>query len=279
MLQFSVLVVPIYVDSAFMGGQMKSTGRGKLFLYSLFILLILSVFPLVAENLSVPDYIINAVFNDKLSKDERASLAKGEIVVRNIGNYKKICLNDINDNTAAILSEFKKLKPSYLAETVQIRPVTSNTSNEIKKLSEVLIDVSNYVGIPYYSVRNEKWYDLYSSAEVKNHYFSGKKECVNVDFVMDPFGTINTDVFAESSATSIFYKSANTSKIKYSGFTCVDPGELISYIYVFNYGSWQIIYGIGGADAPSIFFMQSRLEAAFVNRITSFCTFMCQFLE
>jgi hypothetical protein len=251
----------------------------KIILIFLCVIYIFQLSFLTAETISVPEYIIKGAFNDKLSTEESTKLSQGEIIVRNIGSQKKICLNDINDRTSEILADFKKLKPSYLAETIQIRPITSNTSSEIKKLHEVLIDVSNYVGIPYYSVRNETWYDLYSSAEVKNHYFSGKKECVNVDFQMNPFGIINTDITTESNSTSLFYKSVNTSKIKYDGFTCVDPGELISYIYVFNYGSWQIIYGIGGADAPSIFFMQSRLEAAFVNRITSFCTFMCQYLE
>ena len=142
-----------------------------------------------------------------------------------------------------------------------------------RKIDEIIAfsEIEQHIDTP--------WYDLYSSAEVKNHYFSGKKECVNVDLYMEPFGTINTDISTESSSTELFYKSMNTSKIKYKGFTCVDPSELISYIYVFNYGNWQIIYGIGGADAPSIFFLQERIEASFIGRITSFCTFMCQYLE
>ena len=251
----------------------------KIILIFLCVIYIFQLSFLAAETISVPEYVIKGVFNDKLSKEESTKLSQGEIIVRNIGNQKKICLNDINDRTSEILADFKKLKPSYLAETIQIRPITPNTSDEIHKLREVLVDVSNYVGIPYYSVRNETWYDLYSSAEVKNHYFSGKKECVNVDLYMEPFGTINTDISTESSSTELFYKSMNTSKIKYKGFTCVDPSELISYIYVFNYGNWQIIYGIGGADAPSIFFLQERIEASFIGRITSFCTFMCQYLE
>lgn len=256
---------------------MKEFGKGK---FILIILVLLSIlFPLSAETISVPDYIMNGLFNDKLTEDERNSLSKGEIIVRNIGNYKKISLNEVNDKASEIIAEFKSLKPAYLAETIQIRPVTTKTGEEIEKLKTILMDVSNYVGIPYYSVRNEKWFDLYSSADVKSHYFSGKREVVNADMWMEPFGAINMDIWAESTSTDLYYKSENTSKIKYSGFTCVDPQELISYVYVFNYGNWQIVYGIGGADAPSIFFMQSRLEAAFVNRITSFCTYMCQYLE
>ena len=245
-------------------------------------LCIICLFPLFllsAEGYTVPDYVVNNLFNDKLTSEEAISLKKGEIVVRNIGSYKKICLNDINDKTSEIMEDFKKLKPSYLAETILIRPVSSNASEEIQKLRDVLINVSNYVGIPYYSVRHDKWYDLYSSADVKEHYFSGKKECVNVDFYMEPFGTINTDISVESSSSHLLYRSVNTSKIKYEGFTCIDPWDLVSCIYVFQYGSWQIIYGIGGADAPTIFFLQSRIETSFVNRITSFCTFMCKFLD
>ena len=245
----------------------------------LFVLLSLTINTVFAESINVPDYLMKALFNDNLSKDEQTKLSKGEIVVRNIGNYKKICINDINDNTEIILNDFKKLNPAYLAETIQIRPVTNQTSDEIKKVYGILMDVSNYVGIPYYSVRHDKWYDLYSSADVKDHYFSGGTEYVNADLFMEPFGIINTDISANCTSTSLFYKSINTSKIKVYGFTCVDSKKLISYIYIFNYGSWQIIYGIGGADAPTIFFMQDRIETSFINRITSFCTFMCKFLE
>ncbi|MCR4713304.1 MAG: hypothetical protein K5751_02875 [Treponemataceae bacterium] len=254
-----------------------SAKKNILFFMCALYLLTFSV--LTAENNTVPDYILKSLFNDNLKTEESASIAKGEIVVRNIGNYKKICLNDVSDKAAEILVCYKKLKPAYLAETILIRPVKSNTSDEIKKLDDALADVSNYVGIPYYSVRNKQWYDLYSSAEVKNRFFKGNTECINVDFEMEPFGSINTDITIENSAQSLFYTSINTSKIKYSGFTCIDSGELISYIYVFQYGEWQIIYGIGGADAPSIFFLQDRIETSFVNRITTFCTFMCQFLK
>ena len=65
----------------------------------LFVLLSLTINTVFAESINVPDYLMKALFNDKLSKDEQTKLSKGEIVVRNIGNYKKICINDINDNT------------------------------------------------------------------------------------------------------------------------------------------------------------------------------------
>ncbi len=257
---------------------MKAIAK-KNIIISVFIFLSLTINSVFAQSINVPDFTIKSIFNDNLSKDEATKLSKGEIVIRNIGNYKKISLKDISANASIILDEFKNLKPAYLAETIQIRPATSQISDEITKLKGVLMDVSNYVGIPYYSVRNDKWYDLYSSADVKSHSTTGNKEFVNADLFMEPFGTINTDITAENTSTELFYKSINTSKIKAYGFTCVNVGKLISNIYIFKYGNWEIIYGIGGADAPSIFFLQERIETSFINRITSFCTFMCKFLD
>ena len=114
----------------------------------------------------------------------------------------------------------------------------------------------------------------------KNHYLIDNNGYLNVNFTMSPFDLFNTDIIIESTTIYLFYRNVNTTSIKYKGFiTCVDPGELVACIYIFNCGKWQIIYGIGGADAPSFFFFKSRLNAAFIDRITSLCKYMCKFLD
>ena len=260
---------------------MKKHSQGKYSFFLAMLLLTLAAMPLSAESISVPAYIIDTVFNSKLKKDEAASLSKGEIIIRNIGNYRKICLKeDLSDKAALINSDFKRIKPSYLAETIQIRPLTESAAGDIRKLHGILTDVSNYTGIPYYSTYNKVTINLYASVELKKHYRIGDNDFLNVNFEMKPFNIINTDITAESTSRYLFYRNVNTTSIKYKGFiTCVDPGEFVAYIYIFNCGNWQIIYGIGGADAPSFFFFKSRLNAAFIDRITSLCKYMCKFLD
>lgn len=259
---------------------MKKHSQVKDSFFLAMLLLTLATLPLSAESISVPAYIIDTVFNSKLTKDEAASLSKGEIIIRNIGNYRKICLKEgLTDKAALINSDFKRIKPSYLAETIQIRPLTESAAGDIRKLHGILTDVSNYTGIPYYSTYNKVTINLYASVELKQHYRIGENDFLNVNFEMKPFSIINTDITIESTSRYLFYRNANTTSIKYKGFTCVDPGELVACIYIFNCGKWQIIYGIGGADAPSFFFFKSRLNAAFIDRITSFCNYMCKFLD
>ena len=89
-------------------------GIKKNILFFMCALYILSLSVLTAESNTVPDYILKSLFNDNLKTEESASIAKGEIVVRNIGNYKKICLNEVSDKVAEILVCYKKLKPAYL---------------------------------------------------------------------------------------------------------------------------------------------------------------------
>lgn len=239
------------------------------------LLLVFAVsFSLSAADYTVPESVIKSVFNDKLSADEVQQLSHGEILLRNIGSYKKMCLNSVTDRASEVLKTFKDLGPAYLAETIMIRPAGNDYPKELAEVKKILSDVKGYVSIPYWSKQQETWYDLYSSADIISESYSDAKDFVNVDLYMLPFGTINTDVSVENNGKELFYKSINKSNVKYSGWTCVGKEDLVSCIYIFRYGDWEIIYGAGGADALSIFFMRERIDNSFIGRITSFCTYV-----
>lgn len=247
--------------------------KRNLFIFTLFIL---TTFIFANENISntqISMEKIDFLFNKNISSDEKKQLQDGQLLIRNIGNAKKICLEETTLSSGNVIDTMKSLKPAYLAEVIQIRPVTDN-ENLLSDLEALLIDVQGYVGIPYYSVQNKTWYDLYSSAEVLTQEKTDTGYEINTNIEMNPFGIINMDMSVLRTPTQLLYKNTNTTPISYSGIKCVSKNKLISYVYVFIYEDWYILYGIGGVNAPSIFFLRDRIETSFINKITTFCEYM-----
>ena len=106
------------------------------------------------------------VFNNKLTSDEQQRLANGELIIRNIGKAKNISINGVNATLSKTIDTIKELNPSYLAEVIRMVPYAGN-EDLLEKLRPIILNVEDYVGIPYYSERHETYYDLYSSAEIK----------------------------------------------------------------------------------------------------------------
>ncbi|MFI3258315.1 MAG: DUF6675 family protein [Spirochaetales bacterium] len=213
------------------------------------------------------------LFNNTLTQAEQQQLANGEIVIRNIGKAKNMCLNPITDGTQRVVDIIKDLNPSYLAEVIQIRPYAGN-EDLIENLKPILLDIEGYVGIPYYSEYNDSYYDLYSSAQILSENISDTDGVVDANLHMDPFGTLSVNISFENTADDLFYFMTNTEKVKYKGFTVVQNDNMQSLVYAFRHGDSIVLYGIGGVDALSIFFLRDRIDTSFINRIKTFCQFV-----
>ncbi|MCR5606820.1 MAG: hypothetical protein K6F69_08400, partial [Treponema sp.] len=124
-------------------------------------------------------------FNDNLDAENRRKMGNGEVIILNTGNTKKICLDTDNPVANKLIKTMKDLKPAYFSEVIQIKPYRGN-EDLIERIEKELLDVPGYAGIPYYSVRHDKWYKLYESAEIKNKSSSGNKTDMLADVVMKP---------------------------------------------------------------------------------------------
>ena len=213
------------------------------------------------------------LFNTNLTTAEAQKLANGEILIRNIGKAKNACLNPVTAQAANLIESVTKLKPSYLAEIIQVLPASGN-ENLIKNLKPLLLNIEGYVGIPYWSEYNQEFYDLYSSAVIVHSNILQNGGNINVDLVMKPFGKINVDIDLTDSDSELFYRMKNTSSVLYGNMTVVRPGKMQSFVYAFTYNDHIVLYGIGGVNAPSIFFLRDRIDTAFINRIKTFCKFI-----
>ena len=185
---------------------------------------------------------------------------------------KDFSITSTNSKIVEAQDTVKAIKPAYLAEIIQVMPYAGN-ENLPEKLSAMIMDVSSYAGIPYWSDQWKQYFDLYSSAQIKSSAVSGGVQTVKADLVMEPFGTINTTITSRKSSDSYYYVSTNDNKLKYSGITCVDPGKMKSIIVIVRDGNSWILYGIGAVNAPDVFFLRDRIETSFMNRIKTFCSY------
>lgn len=213
------------------------------------------------------------VFNDKLTEEEQQKLANGELVIRNIGKAKNISVNGLNPTLEQTISAIEDLNPSYLAEVIRMVPYAGN-EDILEKLRPVMLDVEDYVGIPYYSERHDTYWDLYSTVEIKEFTDDGKIAHLNALMEMSPFGDIDTLINVTSGEDTLYYENTNLNNLKYhEGITVVKKNNMKSIVTVFRSGDSWILYGIGGVKAPSIFFLRDRVETSFMNRIKTMCSY------
>lgn len=215
-------------------------------------------------------------YNKNLKSEELATLESGEVLIKNIAYPKNMCLKEgFNSDCDRLIKEIKDLSPKYLAEIMQIKPYKGNEDLP-QILSGLLYNVSEYAGIPYWSERNQKYYDLYDSAEIlsEKNITATQKELKTL-FVMEPFGKVYETIQLEETPNLVYYSSINTNKLRYKDdFDCVWPNKLKICILLFRDGDNWVLYGIGGVNAPRIPFFTERIETSFINRIKTFCNFI-----
>ncbi len=215
-------------------------------------------------------------FNKNLSESDRAKINSGEVVIVNTGNTKKICLDSDNKAAIKLIETMMELKPAYFAEVIQVKPYRGN-EDLVERLKQELLNVEGYAGIPYWSVRHERYYDLYDWAKVISKSENAGNVQMKADVYMSPFAEVGMDITIEQTGSSLFYMLTNTTKMYYEEkFKVTNPGGMKSGIAVFRDGDNWILYGAGGVDALSVFFLRDRVETSFINRIKSFTAYFIQ---
>lgn len=217
-----------------------------------------------------------SAFNDKLSETEIKQLEQGETIIRNIGSYKKLSLtNSNNELVTEVHKELKSRNPNYLAEIIKVVPKEGNETL-IQQVFDGINDIESYTEIPYFSERQQTWYDLYDSVVINSASGSENNKEIQYSVEMTPFGIIDISAKLQKTDDSLFFSMINTNKViyEYKNITCVKPEKMYSSIVLFEYNDYYILYGIGALNAPSIFFLKDRIDAAFIGRMKYFCKYM-----
>ncbi|MDR3312305.1 MAG: hypothetical protein LBS64_04140, partial [Spirochaetaceae bacterium] len=208
------------------------------------------------------------LFNSKLGSDELARINAGEIVMRNLGKAGNISLNPVHPEAKRAMDIIRRLDPAYLAEVIQVRPWEEAL---IPRMWEILRDIPSYQGIPYWSVRHERYFDLYSAAQILTQRQTDDGVVMDAELLMEPFSLMQARITLRQGGGWLFYQMENKNRMKAEGFTVAKEENLQSLIVVFRHENSLVFYGIGGVDAPVIFFLKSRIETSFMNRIKTFC--------
>ena len=216
-----------------------------------------------------------AVFNKNLTQEEYNQLKKGNLLVKNINFTKNMSLEGNNTPLGPeLLAELDQLKPKYLAEVIQYKPYKGNEDMPAR-LEETLNNISDYVGIPYYSEHSEKWYNLYDSAEIVSTTITGNKKTIMADLIMAPFDYVNERIEISTETEAVLYIATNTNKLRYlDKFDCIWPEKMKICILLFRDGDNWVLYGLGGANVPRIPFFTERIQVSLINRINTFCTYI-----
>ena len=214
-------------------------------------------------------------FNNKLTAADREAISGGEILIKNINYEKNMCLKKgeapLGDK---LIAEIRDLNPKYLAEVIQYKPYKGNEDLP-QRLEALLNNVSDYAGIPYYSVRAEEWYNLYDSAEIVESVERSDGKSLKAELMMEPFDLVKEDIELYRASDSILYTAVNTNKLRYlDKFDCIWPKKMKICILLLRDGDKWILYGIGGVNAPRVPFFTERIQTSFINRINTFCSFI-----
>jgi hypothetical protein len=214
-------------------------------------------------------------FNSKLTSEERKTVSNGEILIKNINYEKFMCLKKGSSSLGdKLIAEIHELNPKYLAEIIQIKPYKGNEDLP-KRLEALLNNVPEYAGIPYYSERNDEWYNLYDSAVIVETVERSDGKSLKADLMMEPFDLVKEDIELSRADSSILYTAVNTNKLRYlDKFDCVWPRKMKICILLIRDGDNWILYGIGGVNAPRVPFFTERIQTSFINRINTFCSFI-----
>ena len=214
-------------------------------------------------------------FNSRLTEDERAKIATGDILIKNI-NYEKYISLKKGEVTLGdkLLAAIHDLNPKYLAEVIQIKPYKGNEDLP-QRLETILNNVPEYAGIPYYSERHDAWWDLYDSAEIVETIDRSDGKTIKAKLLMEPFDIVMEDIELTRGSDSVLYSAVNTNKLRYlDKFDCIWPRKMKICILLFRDGDNWVLYGIGGVNAPRVPFFTERIQTSFINRINTFCSFI-----
>ena len=222
--------------------------------------------------ISIP--VFSLPLNSLLSQKEKDDLLNGQVLIRNIDKYKNMCIEGSNPGIQKLREIVDEQNPNYLAEVIQVKPYEGN-ENLQEVVRSALENISDYAGIPYWSERHQRYWDLYSSAVVVgSSQINETTKQINADLYMEPFGLIHSPILIEQTEDFLLYNTTNNNNLKIEGFTVVKKQNMKSLILLFRYEDKWILYGVGGVKALKVSFLEQRIETSFINRIKTFCNFI-----
>ncbi|MFA6008231.1 MAG: DUF6675 family protein [Candidatus Shapirobacteria bacterium] len=210
-----------------------------------------------------------------LSKADAATLERGEPIIRSVRDFRALSLAPFDSRASVLLARLAKLKPNYITELLLLVPVNNvdQQTDILNKLALNLADVSGYVKIPYWSVRQQTTYDLFDKMEIQYRAPIDGGESIRVLQHMEPFDDFTALYEYSRDKNALTFSGTNLQPIIYSyrNLKAVAPGGMVWGLYVFAQEGRLYVYGAGVVNAFDLFgLFRDRLEPSFMGRVVAF---------
>jgi hypothetical protein len=216
---------------------------------------------------------VNAVFSG-LSASETADLTAGVPVIRVAAKAGVAVLKGDAVPVQEIARRFKKLAPNYYGEYLYVRQYDRNC---IDALESLLTHPERFVGLPYFSKRQQTNYELLDSLVLLTEQPAAEGgTMIKVMQHMEPFNEYQASYTIVRRIDEISFNFTNDGPLIYSyrNFKAASAGDMAWSIYVFGKDGWLWFYGAGGVKAFDLFgAFRDRLETSFMGRIEAFFGF------
>lgn len=208
-----------------------------------------------------------------LSAAEEAALARGEALVRTPSGASRLSPPEGAPGAGELLESMQRLKPNYLVEVIAV--VRGGDPAVLDRLASALSSPEGWVGIPYFSKRHDRTYDLYDLSAATSRSRLPDGESFEARHHMQPFENYTARYELKRTAESLVFSGATTSPLVYKGVRATGPGDLQWRILAWKGPDAWYFYGVGAVRAFDLFgAARERLEPSFIGRTEAFFEFM-----
>lgn len=209
-----------------------------------------------------------------LSSEEAAAVSSGKSVFRQPSGWKDLSVPAAAPFAKDIEETVRKLGANYIGEVVLVLPKTANP-DLLAVLVRNLADVESHVGIPYWSVRNQEYFDLYSRAKVTERTGIWVEGGLTADLYMKPFDEYRARYDWSLRGDRLSFSSVNLTQLSYRGRKAVNSRDMVWRMEAYAVGDHWILYGVGAVKAFDMLgLLRDRLSESFMGRIEAFFGYM-----
>jgi len=209
-----------------------------------------------------------------LTPEEAAAVSSGKSVFRQPSGWKDLSVPAAAPFAKDIEETVRKLGANYIGEVVLVLPKAANP-DLLAVLARNLADVESHVGIPYWSRRHKKYFDLFDRVKVIERTGTGSEGGLTADQHMEPFDDYRARYSWSLRGDRLTFLSTNLTHLSYDGRKAVAPGEMVWRLEAYAEGDRWILYGIGAVKAFDMLgLLRDRLSESFMGRIEAFFGYM-----
>ncbi len=209
-----------------------------------------------------------------LSSEEAASVSSGKSVFRRPSGWKDLSVPVAAPFAKDIEDTVRKLGANYIGEVVLVLPKAANP-DLLTVLARNLADVESHVGIPYWSRRYGKNFDLFTWVKVLERSGTESEGGLASEQFMKPFDPYRARYSWSLKGERLSFLSTNLSHLSYDGRKAVSPGDMVWRLEAYAEGDRWILYGIGAVKAFDMLgLLRDRLSESFMGRIEAFFGYM-----